>query len=196
MLTAVKNQGFSLIELMIGLVILGILVTAGFPAFNTYIQNNRVLASAESFNNMVQLARAEAVRRNAQAEFILTNASTGGTNTATASIAAVGGINWLVRTPDLTLPITTGQFEIIDSKFAAEGGTTVVSTNADNVASITFNGFGGTTLVAATIFNFGSSTLQCSPTGSVRCLAVRVAPGGQSRLCDPLITATSDTRSC
>jgi len=189
-----------MIELMIGLAIVGVLLAVGFPSFNEYMQNNRVLAAAEGFNNMMQKARAEAVSRNAQVQFILTNATTADTSSATASLAVDGGKNWLIRTPDLA---NAGQFTVIDSKFSVEGGGTTSVINSDAVAVVAFNGLGGATFspppTGATVFKFQSSTLSCAATSGasgVRCLSVRVAPGGQSRLCDPLVTALSDTRSC
>lgn len=200
LLVAGEHRGFSMIELMIGLAIVGILIAVGFPAFIEYMQNNRVLAAAEGFNNLMQRARAEAVSRNATVQFILTSATTADTSSATASIAVDGGKNSLIRTPDL---MNAGQFTVVDSKFLNEGASTVDVSNSDAVAVVAFNGLGSATfappLSGATIFQFKSSVLACAATSGasgVRCLSVRVAPGGQSRLCDPLITAPSDTRSC
>jgi hypothetical protein len=37
---------------------------------------------------------------------------------------------------------------------------------------------------------------KCQPTGEIRCLRIEVAPSGQTRMCDPAVTDTTDTRIC
>jgi hypothetical protein len=74
------------------------------------------------------------------------------------------------------------------------------------VSSIVFNGLGRTTLAAPAVFKFNDpGSGRCltdpgPPAGVVRCLRVIVAVGGQTRLCDPSIsaaaTAAGDTRGC
>lgn len=58
-----KNAGFTLVELMIGLVIAAILLTVAVPAFTTFIQNNRVTSQANELVTALNLARSEAVGR-------------------------------------------------------------------------------------------------------------------------------------
>ena len=69
------GRGFSLIELVIEIAILGILLGVGLPTLVTYSRNIKVRTVAESFLAGMQLARGEAVRLNNNVELILTNAN-------------------------------------------------------------------------------------------------------------------------
>ncbi|KPQ01849.1 GspH/FimT family pseudopilin [Marinobacter sp. HL-58] len=60
------NSGFTLIELMVTLVVLGILLGVGVPSFNSVIENNRVTTQANSLLGAINLARSEAVKRSAE----------------------------------------------------------------------------------------------------------------------------------
>jgi len=187
------HKGFTLIELMIGLVILSTLLALAFPAFTAMMQNSRVLNAAESFNTGLQLARAEAVRRNARVDFVVLSAATPATPTSkdvTAGDAA--GQSWIVRASTQT----AGTFDFVDGKSAKEGSATVVAV-ASAAPIVSFTSLGASTLTAATLFQFTSGTGRgCQPTGDIRCMNVRVSVGGNSRLCDPAATAASDSRSC
>ncbi len=57
-------RGFTLIELMIVVSILGILLLFGVPSFRDFVRSNRLTTQANEFITSVKLARAEAVRRN------------------------------------------------------------------------------------------------------------------------------------
>lgn len=56
--------GFSLLELMITVAVLAIVLAAGVPSFQSMVQRNRVVAAANELVAAMQIARAEAVRRN------------------------------------------------------------------------------------------------------------------------------------
>ncbi|MBI2509431.1 MAG: prepilin-type N-terminal cleavage/methylation domain-containing protein, partial [Betaproteobacteria bacterium] len=58
-------MGFTLIELMVGIAIVGILIMIALPNFTIWIQNTQIRAGAEGILSGLQLARTEAVRRNA-----------------------------------------------------------------------------------------------------------------------------------
>jgi type IV fimbrial biogenesis protein FimT len=190
-----RQRGFSLIEMVVVVVIMGILLGLGLPSYRTYMANQRIVASAEVFMTGLQMARAEAVKLNQRVEFILTDvdptpASVDTTSTSTA------GRNWIVRA------LAAGGNAFIEGKSGAEGsgsatgaGSPVVLTGS--LAAVTFDGFGmpvGLTTTAT--FDFSNpSAGSCAPAGPVRCLQVRLSRGGQARLCDPA-TPVGDTRSC
>lgn len=201
-----NSRGFTLIEVIVVVAIVGILLSLGLSSYAQFVSNARVRASAQTFLSGLQNARAEAVRRNASVDFVLTDVVLTGASTpadiaaaaATASGSDFTGANWLVRTASATP-------EMIEFKLGAEG-----SGRAQGDASpvqvlggagvVTFNGLGATTLGAAVTYQFtspgaGNCVSDATP-GPVRCLNVLVAPGGQARLCDPAATAAGDTRGC
>jgi type IV fimbrial biogenesis protein FimT len=57
------DRGFSLIELMVGVAILGILAALAAPSFSESIKRYRINAIREDLGASMQLARVEAIRR-------------------------------------------------------------------------------------------------------------------------------------
>jgi type IV fimbrial biogenesis protein FimT len=58
-----KQNGFTMIELMITLVIASIVLGVAIPSFNTQVANNRSVALAEDFVTAVNFVRSEALKR-------------------------------------------------------------------------------------------------------------------------------------
>jgi len=58
-----NSKGFTLLELMVVIAILGITTAIAAPALSTMIANNRIQSSASDFVAALQLAKAEAVAR-------------------------------------------------------------------------------------------------------------------------------------
>lgn len=169
-----SHTGFSLIELMVGLVILGMLMAAGVPSFFSFLQNRSIRNTAEEVVEGVNLAKAEAVRRNTSVNFSLDTLGAWTVGCATASAACPASIQ----------------------ARAATGGSSTVTTTA---ANLTFNGYGRATSLAAG----SSATIDVTNTrdtceaagGTMRCLRVVVTPGGQVRMCDPKL-ASGNPRAC
>ncbi|WP_416399325.1 GspH/FimT family pseudopilin [Allohahella sp. A8] len=59
-----RQQGFTLLELMIVLAISAILLTVGVPSFQTMIKNNRLTTATNAFVSQLNYARSEAIRFN------------------------------------------------------------------------------------------------------------------------------------
>ena len=57
------QRGLTLVELMVTLAVLAILVTVGVPQFQSVIQGNRAISSANELLGTLQLARSESVKR-------------------------------------------------------------------------------------------------------------------------------------
>lgn len=64
------NNGFTLIELMITLVVVIILAAIAAPSFNAMIRENRLTTQANNLLGTLQLAKSEAIRRGVQVTMI------------------------------------------------------------------------------------------------------------------------------
>jgi type IV fimbrial biogenesis protein FimT len=167
-----RSRGFTLIEMMIALVILGFVFTAALPFYGSSIQNMQTRATAESILNAMQLARAEAVRRNNNVQLTL------------------AGTGWVVSV------VRTG--EQIQARPAEEGSaTTTVTIAPAGATTVTFNLLGrvqpnndGSPSLAQV--DVGSSVLALPESRELR---NTVGLGGNVRMCDTQVPA-GDTRSC
>ena len=70
-----RQHGFTLVEVMVAIVILGILFGIALPTYRVWIQNVQIRNAAESIQNGLQLARTEAVKRNTNVAFVLVGAA-------------------------------------------------------------------------------------------------------------------------
>lgn len=158
-------SGFTLLELMTALAVIGVLAAMAVPTMRSVIENGNIRAAGTSIQNGLSLARAEAVRLNTQVEFAFTDDGW--------EVRRVAGGDVLHQ--------SAGR-EVSSSGLAV----TVEPGDADHV---TYNTFGR----AATLNPDGSDAITrinieaANPSGSsnYKPLAVQVLPGGTVRLCDP-----------
>lgn len=191
-------RGFSLIEMMLALVIVALFLTMGVPAFSQFLQNTQIRNAAETTLAGINLARAEAIRRNATVRFQLVS------DLGSGCSASAEALNWVVSLADPSgacdaQPSETAAPRIVQKKSALEGTrTAAVSTTGG--ASLTFNGLGRVSGAGITRLNFGSASGTCehldAANGSMRCLQIRVSAGGQAKMCDPKVGDATDPRHC
>lgn len=171
-----SHSGASLIEFMVAFVVLGILVSAGVPAFRDWLINSQVRTATDAVKDGLQLARAEAVKRNAPVRLSLPDPTRSG---------------WLIETLDRT----TATWTAVQQRNAGEGTAGVLV--AASQATVTFVGSGGVMPLPAQAITIdvshpaGGSCQTVSGGGEVRCLRVTVAAGGQVRMCDPAAQPTN-----
>jgi len=190
------QRGFSLIELLVGIVILGVLMAMAVPRFSDWLRNARIRTSAEAIQNGLQLARAEAVRRNATVRFQLVN-----TIDDTCALDTAGP-HWVVSMDSpagqcASAPSDTAAPRIIQVRNRAEGS--VQTLVAAGQSAFVFNGLGRLTPVpgANVAIDVSSTTggTCVASGGSMRCLRLVVSVGGQIRMCDPALPA-GDAQAC
>jgi type IV fimbrial biogenesis protein FimT len=169
---------------MIGIALMGILIAVGLPGFSAWIANTRVRNSAESIQNGLQLARAEAVRRNRMVQFVLTNTAPTQVN-VNAVVEDANGTNWMVRAFEAGGVYLAADF--IQGRAGSEGSSDV--TVASTLPSITFTGLGRLSVA-------GVVQIDLTNASTDRPLRLVVDTGGLIRMCDPKVSDPTDPRVC
>ncbi len=168
-----RQGGITLIEIVIAMAVAGMLMMAGLPALGGMLANIRLRGAAEEVAGGLQLARAEAMKRNQNVTF---------------RVDANDGAGWSV--------VQDSDQSVITSKPASTGGT--VQLEGDLDTSARFSNLGLRTAPVGGDLTFSITNPDagaCQPAGSIRCLNVVVRVGGQTRLCDPVRPA-GDPQSC
>lgn len=182
-----SDNGFTLIEVLVTITIVAILATLAVPSFRAFIMNIQIRTATEALNNGLQLARGEAVRRNANVTFTMG-----------------AGSSWTVAcetpVPDSNADGMEECPAVIQSRSSEEGSTlaTVAATPADATMA-TFNGLGRLTAnddASASIsrldVDMPEATLAADQSKELRILI----NGGSIRMCNPNITTAGDARAC
>lgn len=134
-MNSVRARGFTLIELMVTVTLLGVLLGVAIPSFRDFMDTQRVKSAAFDMAAALLLARSEAIKRNAD----VTVAPVTGTD---------WGTGWTVKAGATTLL----QKESVDE-------VTVASPTA--TTSITFKSSGRPGVDARFQFSGTSSTVRC-----------------------------------
>jgi len=171
MLIHTRQNGLTLIEIMIALVIVGILMAAGVKSFGMWTQNQQARVSAESILNGLQIARADAVRINDRVQFVLGSQS-----------------SW-------TVTEVTSQSQV-QARSAAEGSRNAAITATPlGATTATFNELGR--VVANPDGSASITQLDVSNPMGDRPLRITLSTAGSARMCDPSpLLAAGDPRKC
>lgn len=189
-----RLKGFTMIELMVAMAILAALFSIGLPSYQAWVQNTRVRAAAESVLHGLQLAKAEAVRRNSAVGFYLVSDLT-----SSCAASSTEG-NWVISMQDPVAacdvaPSDTVAPQIMQKRSQQEGATDIVTiaTTPAGRSRIVFSplGRGTNTAVDFTQIDFAAA----SPVPGGRNLRILIGAGGNLRMCDPQLTG-NDPRRC
>lgn len=183
-------QGFTLVEMLVGLGLTVFFMLLTLPSASAYLADARIRAAAQTYYSGAQLARAEAVRRNAQVRLMLTDDPRA--SAPTASVNALGWVMLAGGLQDVDWSTLEGA-QWVDSKDPEEARKTGLRVAA-NEAVVQFDGQGAASVNQIVKF-LGPTADACYPQGP-RCLHVVISRGGQVRLCDPGISNNGDNRSC
>jgi prepilin-type N-terminal cleavage/methylation domain-containing protein len=96
-----RQNGVTLIELLIAIVVLTVILALGVPSFMEFIKNNRLTTQANNLVVATQLARNEAIKRGTGTAICAANADLDGCSTATNW--ATGWIVFIDRDQDADL---------------------------------------------------------------------------------------------
>lgn len=200
-----RPRGYTFIEVLVGIAILGILLAVGVPNMTQWIVSNKARAASEFYLDGLSMARRQAVAHNARSRFVLTP----GTN---------GQFDWQV---DLCFPApgvpctdntgnwsTTAAAATGDPEGAAGFRSVFRAATSLPPSSILIPAVApeGATAVYFTELGWVDTTIQDRLTrlrldpstglaGDVRAAAVAVTLAGMAAKCDPA-TVAPDSRAC
>jgi type IV fimbrial biogenesis protein FimT len=177
------QKGFTLVELMIAVSILGVLVALALPAYRDMIQNSMIRGTAESIQSGLQQARIEAIRRNARVQFVMP--------TATNSAWTIGCVTATADCPAL-----------ITERKNSEGSSSAVTVTRTPAAATTvvFDGLGSVLASPPALTAPFTQLVVDNPNlaaADSRELRINLQSGGNVRICDPNLSSTgTDPRRC
>ncbi len=194
-----RPHGFTLIELLVTIALMAVLFGLAVPVFGEWVRNARVRTAADALQNGVRTAQTEALRRNRQVVFFLTNAQP-----VMGISAAANGRNWSVQ--------TVARFDDTQPEFIQGGALADVASGVTVTGPIAlcFNSNGrlisnpndsgptgtGVTNAVCDAANVPPFDLTLPAYADARALRVTVGLGGQVRMCDPLRSLATSPDGC
>jgi type IV fimbrial biogenesis protein FimT len=205
-----RARGFSLIELLVAMAILGVLVMATLPSVGAWLRNTEIRNAAEAVSNGLAKARNEAVRRNQPVLFSLVTPQAGQPGVLDASCAlSSASASWVVslQSPEggCHRAVSETTAPMVLAKYAQGDGArnVVVSVrSADCSAAATtqqvrFDAFGRVDTRTGAPAPLRCLLISHSGSGDSRPLRVVIGAGGTLRTCDPSASlAVDDPRRC
>lgn len=188
-MTRMRQRGATLVELAVVLTIAAVLYTQGVPLYSAWVGNAHTRTAAESVLNALQLARAEAMRRNRMVQFVITDgASTswlvGCANPVDAATPGVDDPGDCLGVIQARAALETSDLPQLD--MVPAGATTVTF---DALGRVTGNIDGSPTATQIDVAN------PAVGDNDRRTLRLVLGAAGTVRMCDPSL-APGDPRRC
>lgn len=138
--------GYTLVELMVTLAVVGILAAVAVPAMTSLIAGNRLAGASSELASSLQLARSEAIRRNAQVTICASN-------NGTTCAASTDWSSWIV----------TGR----DNAAAAGAANDVILAHATPGAMRVTGPSAGIVFRPSGLIRAGAALSVCAPTAAL-----------------------------
>ena len=199
-------QGFSLIEIMIAVAVLGVMLAVGVPAMSRWIDATKARSALEFYAEGLALARQQAIGHNGASRFVLTANAANGQNdwqvdicfpTALLPCDDVGGGWSTVSAPATGDPEGTKGFLSVRKSAATLPKASVMATTLTPLGSsaIYFNSVGW----VDTTYDERLTSIRFAPASGyekdIRPAAIVVSLAGTATKCDPSVAAP-DSRAC
>jgi type IV fimbrial biogenesis protein FimT len=183
-----KHAGFTLIELMVAIVIIGLGLTLGVSSYRQWVQNTQIRNAAESIQNGLQRARAEAVGLNSNVQFSLLGTSANGWSAGWQVASSVGAV--VSATPLDSSAGREGSKNVTAKGFTNTTNTTPDATTItiNSLATVVANADASATL---RVIKLDSTVLDPADSRDLWITIGTSGVGSNIRMCDPNLPASS-----
>lgn len=190
-----SQQGLTSIELLVVMTVSAVLLALGLPSYAVWLQNAQVRTAAESVQSGLQLARAEAVRRNTKAKFQLTSTAGAGLSDWRVDASGDGGATFTVPVQSRSHAegSATARVAVSTAKQPDPQYSAPIATGTGLPAVVVFNSVGKIDAGGITRVDVTSATLSAA---DARRLVLLITLGGQVRMCDPRLALVDSPQGC
>lgn len=184
-----RQRGVTLVEVAVVMTIAAVLYVQAVPMFTQWVGNSQTRTAAESVLNGLQLARAEAVRRNRMVQFVITDGASSSwlvgcanpVDGGTADVDDPGDCLGVIQARAALEASAQPQLDVLPA-----AATTITF---DSLGRVTGNVDGSPTAASIDVTHPGISAEDR------RTLRLALGAAGDVRMCDPHIAA-GDPRRC